>query len=98
MTYLRSNTSSGLSSLSRSPALPHPTSPISARDIYTSATPHLRRTDHFTRSPSLSGNVRGVGLSPTSSGFTSPISTMDGSLGGSPCPPLFPTEVLYSLQ
>jgi meiosis-specific transcription factor NDT80 len=100
MTYLRSTTSSGLSSLSRSPLQhpSHPTSPISARDIYTGATPHLRRTDHFTRSPTLSGTVRGVPLSPTSSGFTSPMSNMDGSLGGNACPPLFPTEVIYSLQ
>lgn len=96
---LGSYTTSGLASLSRSPALPHPTSPISARDIYGSATPNLRRTDHFTRSPSLSGTLRGVPLSPTStSGFTSPIGNMDGSLGGSACPPLFPTEVIYSLQ
>ncbi|KAG4428661.1 hypothetical protein IFR05_015856 [Cadophora sp. M221] len=98
MSYLHS-TSSGLAPLSRSPALPHPSTPINTRGLYAGAQPHLRRPSDLLRSPSLSHSVRGVPLSPTStSGFTSPISNMDSSLGGAPCPPLGPTEVSYSLQ
>ncbi len=89
----------GLGSLSRSPALPYPVSPT--RELYnTSSTPLFSRrtSDLLSRSPSSSGIVRGP-LSPSSSsGFASPVSNMDGSLGGSPCPPLGDTEVLYSLQ
>lgn len=101
------STSSGLAPLSRSPALPHPSLPLNTRDLYTGATPHLRRTsDLLARSPSLShhsSSLRGgasLSLSPSStSGFTSPISNMDSSLGGGPAsPPLFPTEVAYNLQ
>jgi len=84
---------------SRSPALPHPASPINTiRDIYNSATPHLRRTSenhNLSRSPSASGIVRGVPLSPTSSGFTSP--TM-GDSSNNASPPLHATEVIHQLQ
>ncbi|KAE9363132.1 NDT80/PhoG like DNA-binding family protein-like protein [Stipitochalara longipes BDJ] len=92
--------SPGLAPLSRSPALPHPSTPITTRDLYSGAQPHLRRTtDLLSRSPSGSGLVRGVPISPTStSGFTSPVSNMDSSLGGTPCPPLYTTEVHHSLQ
>ncbi|CZT49117.1 related to meiosis-specific protein NDT80 [Rhynchosporium secalis] len=91
--------SSGLAPLSRSPALPQPSIPINPRDIYGGAQPHLRRPSDLLRSPTLSHSYRGVPLSPSStSGFTSPISNMDGSLGGAPCPPLGRTEVLYTLQ
>lgn len=85
---------------SRSPALPHPSSPINTiRDIYTGAQPHhLRRASDLTgasRSPSAGGLARGVPLSPTSSGFTSP--TM-GDSGSNACPPLHATEVIHQLQ
>ncbi|KAK6579867.1 hypothetical protein PZA11_007575 [Diplocarpon coronariae] len=98
---LGSYSSSGLAPLSRSPALPHPAAPITTRELYTGATPHLRRTsDVLARSPPLSHqSLRGVPLSPsTTSGFPSPISHMDSSLGGQASPPLFPTDVVYTLQ
>jgi hypothetical protein len=82
---------------SRSPALPHLSTP---RDIYTGATPHLRRaSDLLSRSPSASGALRGVPLSPSSSGgFQSPTN-MENSLGGQGAsPPLEATEVLHQLQ
>jgi meiosis-specific transcription factor NDT80 len=98
MTCSFSNPSPGMAPPSRSPALPHLQSPITARDIYTSATPRLHRTSELhSRSPSVSG-VRGVPLSPSSSGgFASP-NTMDSSIGNNPSPPLHPTEVIHQLQ
>lgn len=95
MTYPYSNSSPGLAPLSRSTALP---SPHSARELYNGNTPYLRRTsDLLSRSPSTL--TRGVTLSPNStSGFTSPVSNMDASVGGSVCPPLNPTEVHQQLQ
>ncbi|KAL2061590.1 hypothetical protein VTL71DRAFT_6967, partial [Oculimacula yallundae] len=97
---LNSFAPTGLAPLSRSPALPHPSTPINAtRDIYAGAQPHLRRPSDLLRSPTLSHSYREGPISPAStSGFTSPIPNMDGSLGGAPCPPLGGTEVLYSLQ
>ena len=99
MTYPHSNASPGLAPPTRSPALPHPGSPLTTRDLYTGATPQLRRTsDLLSRSPSISGGVRGIPLSPSSaSGFTSP-SNMENSIGGASCPPLNATELLYQLQ
>lgn len=97
MTYPYSHSSPAMAPPSRSPALPHPSSPINTiREIYTSNTPHhLRRTsDILSRSPSASGVVRGVPLSPTSSGFTSP--TMGDPNQASP--PLHNTEVIHQLQ
>ncbi|KAH8654012.1 NDT80/PhoG like DNA-binding family protein-like protein [Tricladium varicosporioides] len=93
------NPTSGLAPPTRSPALPHLGSPITTRDLYTGATPQLRRTtDLLSRSPSLSGLVRGVPLSPSStSGFTSPTN-MDNPLSGASCPPLNATDVIYRLQ
>lgn len=72
---------------------------MNTRELYTSATPHLRRaSDLISRSPSASGAVRGVPLSPSSSGgFTSPTN-MDNSLGSQGSPPLNPTEVHHQLQ
>lgn len=98
MTYRYSNASPGLAPPTRSPALPHPGSPLTTRDLYTGATPQLRRTsDLLSRSPSISG-VRGIPLSPSStSGFTSPTN-MDSSIGGASCPPLNPTETIYDIQ
>ncbi|TAQ86416.1 hypothetical protein B7494_g5266 [Chlorociboria aeruginascens] len=89
------HSSPGMAPPSRSPALPH-SSTFTAREAYTSATPHLRRTsDLLSRSPSASGTGRGVPLSPSSSGgFTSPTA-MDNSTQG---PPLNPTEVIHELQ
>jgi len=91
------NASPGMAS-SRSAALPNPASPISARGLYnTAGTPLLqRRSDLLSRSPS-STTVRGLPLSPSSSGFTSPTN-MENSLGGQASPPLHPTEVIYQLQ
>ena len=98
MAYFCSNTSSGLAPLSRSPALPHPSSPISARDLYTSATPHLRRaSDLPSRSPSLPSTSRGVPVSPSSTGGFANPTNMESSLGAA-CPPLNPTDVIYQLQ
>lgn len=96
MTCLLRTSSSGMAPPSRSPALPHLQSPITARDLYTTATPHLRRTSELhSRSPSVSGTVRGVPLSPSSSGgFTSP-GNMDANNAS---PPLHPTEVVHQLQ
>ena len=99
MTCLLSNPSPGMAPPSRSPALPHLQPPITARDLYSTATPHLRRpSDLHSRSPSVSGTVRGVPLSPSSSGgFASP-NTMDNSIGNNPSPPLNPTVVIHQLQ
>ncbi|TVY83072.1 Meiosis-specific transcription factor NDT80 [Lachnellula suecica] len=93
------NASPGLAPLTRSPALPHPGSPLTTRDLYTGATPQLRRTsDLLSRSPSIPGGIRGIPLSPSSaSGFTSPTN-MESSLGGASCPPLSPTEMVYHLR
>lgn len=97
MTYLHS-APSGLGPLSRSPALPHPTSPIHARDLYTGATPQLRRTtDLLARSPSLPSTARGVPLSPSSTGGFGNPANMESSLNNA-CPPLLPTDVIYQLQ
>ncbi|KAF7921481.1 uncharacterized protein EAE97_011270 [Botrytis byssoidea] len=92
------HSSPGMAPPSRSPALPHPQSPISTRDLYASATPHLRRTDGISRSPSTSGTVRGVPLSPSNSGFASPANMEGSQLGGPLTPPLNPTEVILTLQ
>ncbi|KAF7857911.1 hypothetical protein EAF04_009269 [Stromatinia cepivora] len=92
------HSSPGMAPPSRSPALPHPQSPISTRDLYASATPHLRRTDGISRSPSTSGTVRGVPLSPSNSGFASPTNMEGSQLGGQLTPPLNPTEVIHTLQ
>lgn len=99
MTCLLSNPSPGMAPPTRSPALPHLQSPITARDLYTTATPLLRRASELhSRSPSASGTVRGVPLSPSSSGgFASP-SNMDNSIGNNPSPPLHPTEIIHQLQ
>ncbi|KAK6598167.1 NDT80/PhoG like DNA-binding family protein, partial [Botrytis cinerea] len=92
------HSSPGMAPPSRSPALPHPQSPISTRDLYASATPHLRRADGISRSPSTSGTVRGVPLSPSNSGFASPANMEGSQLGGPLTPPLNPTEVILTLQ
>ncbi|PQE23207.1 ndt80 like dna-binding family protein [Rutstroemia sp. NJR-2017a BVV2] len=92
------HSSTGMAPPSRSPALPHPTSPISTRDLYAGGTPHLRRTDGVSRSPSTSGTVRGVPLSPSSSGFASPTNMEGTQLGGQLTPPLNATEVINNLQ
>ncbi|TVY23955.1 Meiosis-specific transcription factor [Lachnellula hyalina] len=99
MTYRYSNASPGLAPPTRSPALPHPGTPLATRDLYTGTTPQLRRTsDLLSRSPSsISGGLRGVPLSPSSSGFASPTN-MEGSLGGTACPPLNATELIYEIQ
>ena len=97
MTYPHSNSSPGMAPSSHSPTLPHLATP--ARNIYTSGTPNQLRRDSglLSRSPSVSGVLRGGQLSPTHSGFTSP--TMESSLGGQGAsPPLNPTEVLHQLQ
>lgn len=76
-----------------SPSLP-------GRDIYSNNTPIFQRrsSDLLTRSQSLSGPVRSPPISPNStSSFTSPITNMSDSLGGNPVPPLYPTEIHYSL-
>ncbi|TVY51307.1 Meiosis-specific transcription factor NDT80 [Lachnellula cervina] len=93
------NASPGLAPPTRSPALPHPGSPLATRDLYTGTTPQLRRTsDLLSRSPSsISGGLRGVPLSPSSSGFASPTN-MEGSIGGTACPPLNATEMIYEIQ
>jgi meiosis-specific transcription factor NDT80 len=96
MPFTLSNPSSGMAA-SRSPGLPHLASPTSTRGLYTGPTPQLRRTsDLFSRSPTTS-TIRGVPLSPSSSGFTSPTN-MENSLGAQASPPLHATEVLYQLQ
>ena len=85
---------------SRSPNnFPHPGSPISTRESYTSATPHLRRpSDLLSRSPPGSTS-RGSPLSPSSSnGFTSPTSMGEPGHGGQAGPPLEPTESHHTLQ
>ncbi|EPE30911.1 p53-like transcription factor [Glarea lozoyensis ATCC 20868] len=99
MAYPVRNQPTGLAPPSRSSALPHPGSPLNTRDLYTGATPQLRRTsDLLSRSPSLSSAARGVPLSPSStSGFTSPTN-MENPLGPAACPPLSPTESIYALQ
>jgi meiosis-specific transcription factor NDT80 len=101
MTSYHRHSSPGMAPPSRSPALPHPSSPINTiREIYTSSTPHhLRRTSDAlglgSRSPSAAGIARGVPLSPTSSGFTSPTTMGDSSQAS---PPLHATEVIHRLQ
>ncbi|KAG9228895.1 NDT80/PhoG like DNA-binding family protein-like protein [Amylocarpus encephaloides] len=93
------NPPTGLAPPNRSAALPHPGPPLHTRDLYTGATPQLRRTqDLISRSPSLSAAVRGVPLSPSStSGFPSPTN-MENPMGAASCPPLNPTETIYPLQ
>ncbi|POS84618.1 hypothetical protein EPUL_005834 [Erysiphe pulchra] len=92
--------SSGYMQSRGTPILSHISPPLSARELYSSHTPgiHRRSSDLITRSPTLPGNIRSMPISPTSTGgFTSPISNMNDTLGGNPVPPLFPTEVHYSL-
>ncbi|KAG9243446.1 NDT80/PhoG like DNA-binding family protein-like protein [Calycina marina] len=90
------HSSPGMAPPSRSP-LPHPTSPISGtiRPIYQGRTPghpqHDRMNGMVSRSPSALG---GAPLSPTSSGFASPVD----STGNGQSPPLLATEVIHQLQ
>jgi meiosis-specific transcription factor NDT80 len=81
---------------SRSPNLPHINTPATTRELYTSATPQLRRdSGYLPRSPSASVNMRGAPVSPsTSSGFASPANMENASAG----PPLNPTELVLQLQ
>jgi meiosis-specific transcription factor NDT80 len=99
-----SNSSPGMAPPTRSPALPHLQSPPTARDLYTSATPHLRRaSDILSRSPSSNVGTAlrsaGAPLSPSStSGFTSPTMDASNTLSPNASPPLNPTEVIHQLQ
>ena len=81
---------------SRSPNLPHVNTPATTRELYTSATPQLRRdSGYLPRSPSASVNMRGAPVSPSSSsGFASPANMENASAG----PPLNPTELVLQLQ
>ncbi|RKF58641.1 putative ndt80 like dna-binding family protein [Golovinomyces cichoracearum] len=93
-------TSSRYSQSRDSPVLSHISPPLSVRDLYSSHTPgtHPRPPDLMSRSPTLSGNIRSLPISPTSTGgFTSPIPNMNDSLGVNPVPPLNDTELHYTL-
>ncbi|KAI9742924.1 MAG: hypothetical protein M1818_003654 [Claussenomyces sp. TS43310] len=82
----------------RSSHLPQLGSSGSTRDLYTSATPQLRRPDLSSRSPSAVGNLRAIPLSPSSSsGFMSPANNMESQMANA-TPPLGGTEVLSPLQ
>lgn len=83
---------------SRSPHLPQISSSMSARDLYSTNTQHLRRNSEIlNRSPPLVGTMRNIPMSPTSSGgFTSPQGLDSPQAVNNPngLPPLNPTELL----
>ncbi|KAK3324662.1 hypothetical protein B0T19DRAFT_235648 [Cercophora scortea] len=91
----------GMAHAPRSTALPHPGSHISARDLYSSATPNFRRPDHhIPRSPSFPG-IRRHPLSPTPSPAAYNSLKMDGSYGSKTqqnIPPLNPMTPLGVLS
>lgn len=79
---------------------PHISPPLSSRDLYASNIPgsYRQSSDLLARSPPIPVNLRSAPISPTStSGFASPNSNMNESLGKAEAPPLCPTEVHYTL-
>ena len=93
------STPSTLSQLPRTSALPHPTSPISPRDLYQGSVPlHLRRTSDLTsRSPSLGSSLRGVPYSPILNSSHTTTATMDDT-GNGACPPFGIQSTSWKLQ
>ncbi|KAK4130212.1 p53-like transcription factor [Trichocladium antarcticum] len=81
----------GMAHAHRSATLPHPGTQLSARDVYSSATPAFRRPDHHIhRSPSFSGIRRHNPLSPTSSPAGYGPLKMDTGYPGSKTQPSIP--------
>lgn len=85
--------------VSRPVGLPQPSPPLSlSHALYSGGvTPRFSQMTGLLSSSPTTKHLRGVPLSPTSSGFTSPVS-IDSSPGNQNSPPLEPTTVLYNLQ